>query len=99
MSPQTVGVKITVSTILGILFRNFLDPARLQRTDHLLNLTVRHGLGFANSLSSYFKGSSFVGCDALAVCAQVWLNLLPHLLFGVQLFIGLPCNKDIIVRN
>lgn len=53
---------------------------------------VAHGLSFAHSLAGHFKGGSLIGGHALAVGAQVWLDLLPHLLLGVQLFVRLTCN-------
>lgn len=57
--------------------------------------TVAHGLGFADSLAGDFKGCALVSCDALAIGAKVRLNLLPHLLFRVQLFVRFPCNREV----
>lgn len=66
----------------------------------LFDSTVAHGLGFAHSLAGDFKGDSLVFCNTLLVCAQIWLDLLPHLLFGVQLFVRLTCTKAIAgIRN
>lgn len=59
----------------------------------LFNFTVTQCLGFTHSLSSHLEGSSIVGCDTLSVCAKVWLNLLPHLLFGVKLFVWFTWNQ------
>ena len=62
----------------------------------LFDSTVAHGLGFAHSLAGNFKGSAFVGCYTLAICAQIWLDLLPYFLLGVQLLVWFTCNQEVI---
>lgn len=59
----------------------------------LFDSTVVHGLGFTHSLAGDFEGGSLVGCDTLRICAQIRLDLLPHLLLGVQLFVWFTCAK------
>lgn len=59
----------------------------------LFDSTVVHGLGFTHSLAGDFEGCSLVGCDTLRICAQIRLDLLPHLLLGVQLFVWFTCAK------
>lgn len=61
--------------------------------------TVAHGLGFAHSLASNFKGSTLVCRNTLVIRAQVGLNLLPHLLFGVQLLVRFTCNHKVNNRK
>lgn len=60
----------------------------------LFDLGVAQSLGSARSLADDFKSSSLVRGNTLAVRAQVWLNLLPHLRPGVQLFVRFTCKQE-----
>ncbi len=60
----------------------------------LFDFCVAQCLGFAHSLANNFKGGSLVSCNTVAVCAEVSLNLLPHLLLWVQLFVRFTCNQE-----
>lgn len=60
----------------------------------LFDATVAHGLSSANSSPRDLEGSPLVGGYALVISAQIRLNLLPHFLLGVQLFIRLTCIRQ-----
>lgn len=57
--------------------------------------TVAHGLGLAHPLADHFEGNPLVRCDTVVIRAQVGLNLLPHLLLGVQLLVWFTCNHKV----
>lgn len=90
-----VSATLWILSSRGDLDRNILSSS--VKIPHYF--TISNGLSFAHPLSNNFKWDSFVGCDTLCVRTEVRQDLLPHLLFGVQVLVWFTCNQRDGIRH